>query len=209
MYNFCKQHTFLLKKNNKFNNLIIGDCMEKTYDELLLEAIKKLSQEERKDIPEDMVYKSLKSVYESKELSLDEIVDYLKCLGESKRNIIYIYSLSDNNELSIKISKANQIISKNNILSLKSSYRKGMLDDFLSNLDWKDKCTLVANLLHLKPYDDIMPISKNEIFQLVNLINKSIEEEISTIIKKNTEIIKNIKEQILLKEDNAISQTAK
>ena len=208
MYNFRKQHTFLLKKNNKFNNLIIGDCMEKSYDELLLEAIKKLSQEERKDIPEDMVYKSLKSVYESKELSLDEIVDYLKCLGESKRNIIYIYSLSDNNELSIKISKANQIISKNNILSLKSSYRKGMLDDFLSNLDWKDKCTLVANLLYLKSYDDIMPISKNEIFQLVNLISKSIEEEISTI-KKNTEIIKNIKEQGLLKEDNAVIQTAK
>ncbi|MBQ8535511.1 MAG: hypothetical protein IJ463_07500 [Bacilli bacterium] len=122
------------------------------------------------------------STLDKMDLSIEEILDYIGDMHELTRAGMHLTALSNGNkELADKINKANKYIKLKRIDEFKKSVAKGTYEEFLANMPWTDKSSL---LVDMRVFGIGLPSEKNlteeeqRYFEIIeNSINKDIEKE--------------------------------
>ena len=108
--------------NNEIRN-IFGDDIDNSIIECMVECLDKMN------------------------LTPEQIAEYIGEASELIRELIYLKaSLDGKKELADKISKANEFIKLKRNDEFKKSVANGTHEDFLANMTWTDKCSLLVGM---------------------------------------------------------------
>lgn len=126
---------------------------------------------------EDMV-----SCFDKINLTPEQIAEYIGEMHEITRTRMHITALSNGNkELADKIYKANELIKLKRIDEFKKSVANGTHEDFLANMPWTDKSSLLVDMRLFRiglPSEKPLTEEEQRYSEIIeNSINKDMEKE--------------------------------
>ncbi len=115
-------------------------------------------------------------------LTPEQIAEYIGKVSETTRALIHIKALLDGKkELANKISKANEFIKLKRIDEFKKTVANGTHEDFLANMPWTDKCSLLVDMGLVRiglPSEKPLTEEEQRYCEIIdNSIQKDIEKE--------------------------------
>ena len=118
-------------------------------------------------------------ILDKMDLTSEEIAERIGDMREVIRAQMHVVALgSDNQELADKIAAANNLIKQKRIDSFKQSVADGTYPDFLANMSWTEKSSLLVDMgLFRQGFSDEKPLTEEE-QQYYNIIDSSIDKDI-------------------------------
>lgn len=118
-------------------------------------------------------------ILDKMDLTSEEIAERIGDMREVIRAQMHVVALgSDNQELADKIAAANNLIKQKRIDSFKQSVADGTYPDFLANMSWTEKSSLLVDMgLFRQGFSDEKPLTEEE-QRYYNIIDSSIDKDI-------------------------------